>query len=131
MRSPERVLTEDDFKIYNVNGEVFIFDDQHDLDYSQCQVTWINPIFLVNDTGDAIGTAVLELVGTKLLAELMMDYQTPERLSIETKGMPYFPHLIHESVVTEGDAGKYVSEMTIEKLMLSIYPVSDLRIEAL
>jgi hypothetical protein len=132
---PERIITEEDAKIFTVQSTVFVFDDQRQRqmagDWTDCKVEFVNPVTVLNAEDKIIGCANLELVGKELVATFSLDASTPERLDIETGAIKLFPFLHSQ---TECACTDYVNKFTktlIQSIQLTPNRVNDDRIECL
>lgn len=79
----ERVITPETGRTYRMKGVLMEFDG------NVPQLVAGTPVETLNDSGGLIGYATVYVDGNKLLAEIDIDYQTPERLLIETGELLY------------------------------------------
>lgn len=99
-----------------------------------------NPIPVRNDDGRDIGYADVFLRNGRLVADLSLDYATPERLASETRtGLQYFPHVKGIIDVDDGPdwsldlygKRKTVRALTVLSIKLLPFPTEDVRLDSL
>lgn len=129
---PDKVYNSDEIKIFNVKADIMYCDDWsgREEDYTDCNVIFNNPVPILNDNYKVIGSAVLDFNGHILSADIFLDYATPERLNIETKSVPLFPHIDYLANIEVSDKPK-VTDYEVTSIMLSMYPPEDTRIFSL
>jgi hypothetical protein len=90
----DRVFTQEETRVFRRNTVL--------MPYRQ-GLTWVNPVPIFGDQGKIIGFAALtrvwRITGDVLLASLAFDYQTPERLDVETGARRLYAH---PQVVNDG-----------------------------
>jgi hypothetical protein len=103
-----RVINGNDVKTYTIKTEVFIFDNEHQLErranFEHCKIVCEPVVSVIGDAGNIIGCATLHKEGKSIYAELFIDYETPERLDLEIEGKRLYPHL-HGHYVTSPSHG--------------------------
>lgn len=134
----EKVVTEETGKTFDFKADVFYFDDinlkTRKVNYSNCEVIFKNPLPVYS--GDkVIGSATVELAssldGKVLEAEFFLDNATPERLDIETKSIPLYPHLDCYCEVIASKGVNIANKMFIKGIMLTLHRTLDDRIKQL
>ncbi|SRR5216683_1185390 len=119
----DRVIDESDGKTYHIMTDVYFFDN---LDYPKVLLNYENPIKVFSE-GKLIGWANVNLGHDRLVADIFIDYATPERLDLENHSFALYPHLMyvfHDTVVEDGSIWK----MNIYNIILSLHPTEDKRI---
>lgn len=128
-----KVFTEENAKTYTFKADVFRLDDENQLarrhDYTDCKLQYSSPTRVFNDNGKLIGSVLLEVQGNALVGEFFLDYATPERLNIETRSMPLYPHLDSYCEVAQVGHLTKATLMTISGVILGMSPTLDQRIE--
>ncbi len=124
----ERVITEDSAKTFNITGDLFILDSLGGIDYTKSKVIINNPVPVFNDEKKLIGSAVVNVEGHVISSELFLDYSTPERLNIETKSTPMYPHMDCSSSGIYVGSVAVCEELKVESVTLLLSPTEDDRI---
>lgn len=145
----DRVIDETNARTFDMLGvEVLILDNQTDGDneiFEGCEVLFENPVPIFRSGPSresfdlAIGTASLYLEGKRVMADMFLAYDTPERLSIEA-GEKLYPAVegsrleLDMSKATLDSSGIIslgplsITKICVRALVLSISPNSDPRI---
>lgn len=126
--SEDRIFTDEDAKTFTKNVEVFIFDTHNVVDYTGCLVTYDSTVPLKNDDGKIIGSAVLSMDHNILVADMFIDYSTPERLNIETGSIPVYPHLEFEPELEVERGSHKATKVHVVGISLSMFQPQDNRI---
>lgn len=132
----ERVIVQDEVKLYRARAILAYLDSPYH-DYSDAVIAIENPLPVINDMGQLIGHAHAELVGNRIVAEVAIEYSSPERLVAETRqGVRHYPRIVgveHCKLVgqpfidTHGDK-TYIVALTIEGITLSERASTDKRL---
>lgn len=134
----ERVITQEDARLYRAKAILAYLDDSS-LDFSKATITTEgNLVPIESEDGKLLGYASVDLVNNRLLAEVAIDYATPERLSAEMReGLRYYPRIRGSIQVLDGvfvditPIKAQVQYLEILKLVLSTERPSDPRLQAL
>lgn len=127
----DKVYTEQDTKTYNVVADVFYLDKKKNKNFKECSVLVENPVHVRNDENQIIGSAVIYVENHVVIADITLDYSTPERLNIETKSMPVYPKMAYEA---EGVAFKdeiLFTKLIVKGIRLELTPNEDIQVSAL
>ncbi len=127
----ERVITEENAKTFQVSTELFILDKIGDYDFTNCKVEFSNPVPVKNSSGTVIGSAVVSVEHSFVHAEVFLDYSTPERLDIQTKATPVYPHLDYNLDGVFKENTVVYEKMYVKAIELRLEPSNDPRIPAL
>jgi hypothetical protein len=92
----DRVITQEDTRLYDVEGVVF--------ELNASNIIFNNPVKLVGDDGNAIGYVTLYFDSGKVRAKAYFDYCTPERLNLENGEAMYLMATRPRIVVDVGDS---------------------------
>src|SRR4051812_12419598 len=98
----ERVMTEDDASLVELKDRTIAILD---LRYSKVVLHVDNPVAVLNEQNDVIGTVVLELHPNRcVVGTFFLNRNTPEVFEIEQKVRNSWPHLVggERAVVVEG-----------------------------
>lgn len=136
----ERIYFENDVKIYQTKA-ILSYLNSPFLEFSRnTRYLILNPIPVHNDDGKEIGFADVFLINNRLVANISLDYATPERLASETKeGLQYYPHVkgileLEEEMEWRLDLyGKRKKVLGLEILSIKLlpYPTEDPRLDSL
>jgi len=131
----DRVITEDTAKTFNVIGALLNLDRHSypDCDLSHAKVIVTNiPVPVFDPDGRQIGAANVYQTDTQVLADCTIDYNTPERLDIETGSRPVFAYGLGDVRGTENEFGiLFAKEVVIGSVQLLNDPPYDKRIRKL
>lgn len=122
---PVKIIDQESAKIFNVKADVFYLDKL----FEDCLVILENPVPVNNDEGKVIGSAALDVVNKTIIADIFLDYSTPERFDIETGAVKWYPDL--GGYVTGDPKLKKPIQFYIKNIMLSKTHVKDDRIKSL
>jgi hypothetical protein len=77
-----------DPKTFSFRGVVLELKDGF-YDYSKCKFVFHNPTAVKSQDGDLLGYAHVSRSGHKIIADISIDYSTPERLDLQTNQKLY------------------------------------------
>jgi hypothetical protein len=128
-----RVIDGNEVKLYRESAIIAYLDGE----YEDSKFTSENPTRIVNDDGKMIGYANVRLQNRKIVADLAIDYSTPERLAAETRdGVRHYVRVqghISMNAVDERDLVDFPRHIKktvhIHALFLTINRSSDPRIQ--
>lgn len=128
----QKVITEESGKVFNFESDLFFLDHHGDVDYSNCKLSWSNPVKVFDGSHRLIGSANISVNHGRVVGRFSIDYSTPERLNIQTR-TPTYPHIEQGgSVRVENPYGAFnMDYMEIDGIILSLTPTEDSRIEAI
>jgi len=109
-------------------------------DFTNCLLEVNNPVPVKNDENKTIGFGMVQIKNGKLIADLAIDYHTPERLSAEIQdGVPYWAHVTGKLSLCKSynlsnmldffGAKQTVSIIAISSVVLSTQKPKDHRIQ--
>ncbi len=128
----DRVIDDESGKTYKFKTDVFILDDAQQLirkiKFAKCKVIYTNPVKVFNDSNTLIGSAVLDIEDNVVTAEVFLDYSTPERLNIETRSIPLYPHLESYADTFPEAQGNRATRLIVSSIILGTSPTPDTRI---
>lgn len=118
--------------VFQLKGEIMLLDDGNipaNGDRTKCKVSFENPVSVFSDDGRLLGAARLYQEGKALMAEMFLDYATPERLDIEN-GVKYYLWNNGHDTVTGAKIGNHlvILSSNIQSLMLQKHAPNDKRI---
>ena len=119
----ERVIDVDSGKIFQIKADVLHRTSSLFLN-KQTVIEYESQVPVHNDSNGIIGFAALSQEKDAIVAEIYLDSATPERLSLETDGLKFWPHInIHPSF--------YPDTIRIASLCLLSKPTDDSTIQAI
>lgn len=129
-----RVIEQDEVKLYRETAIVAYLDGE----YEGLTVVDSNPTFVVDEDGRQLGSANIRIQNRKLVADIAIDYGTPERLAAETRdGVRHYVR-VRGGVVIPTTYGNLVTfaqhtkkVLAVHTLVLSTQRSEDPRIQAL
>lgn len=83
MSEIDAVYLADEIKLFRLRGELFDMGSPFH-DWSETKMQTAYPVPVRNDEYEIIGSAAVYADGTSLVADIVIDYQCPERLDIQT-----------------------------------------------
>jgi hypothetical protein len=85
----DRVIEQDTVRLYR--ARVTLLESNEDILLGEAKIEYLNPLPVLDDTGRAIGGASISSDGDRVVADLVFDYASPERLDIESD-IPVYAH---------------------------------------
>lgn len=134
----EKVYTQEETRLYRCRAILAFLDDSSVFDMNDSVVSSRDtPIPVENDDGKLLGFATIEVVGDRLLADIAIDYSTPERLVAETRdGERHFARIvgtlfIEDAVFVDVQPSLIkAQELQVDKIVLSTKRPPDARLQA-
>lgn len=126
-----RVVTQEDVKLYRERTILAYLEGATAI----AALFADNPVPVESDDGKLIGTANVSIQNSKLIAELVIDYATPERLNAENRdGVRHWARIVGMLCTQPSMAFVDVSRpsltLTVDKLVLSTHRPADGRLLA-
>jgi hypothetical protein len=131
----EVTVVDDNTKTYEVKAVLMFLDDKGERKRLGCEVEFENPVDVLDEEGNLLGAATLNVDGKVLEAQMFIDYHTPTRLNIETKAKKLYVHMRGAAEVANGVDGpkqprRYV-RVNVWELVINADKPDDDRLESL
>lgn len=132
----EKVIKQEDTRLLRVRAVVGTFRSEV-FDYDRAELIVTNPVEVVSEDGESLGWASVYLDGMRVIADMVLDYATPERLSYENgeslyaqaQGTMDFNVLDFEQRGTLDFSGRpyrvRVLDVTVLKVVVTAKPTDD------
>lgn len=119
-----RVLDETNTRTVKVTARIFTLDNSWNPDthFLGTKLVVNNPVSVLDDSSNAIGSADVYQKGNAVFADLFLDYNTPVRLDIEAGSTSIYPYPLGSIEATvEGDVEK-AALLSVRHILLDAGP---------
>lgn len=142
---PEVTVTVEDAtpvapKTFSVVADLWYLDSDNMIervfDYTDCNLVAENPVAVKDESGKVIGSAVVSVedklgTGRTVTADITIDYQTPERLTIEAGSSQLFPLFDSYNDVEITAHYKKAINLHVQSITIGSFAPRDNRVPAL
>lgn len=127
-----RVIDGNTVKTFKFSADLWFLDNQENFggyNWEEAKVNFQNPVPVYSDNDCLIGSVNIYLEDSILVGDFIIDYSTPERLTMETSRGTYYPDLDYTcDFYDDGSDNLKVTNMYISGVKLGLFPTSDDRV---
>ncbi len=128
----EKVIDSNSTKTFNVKSDLFYLDDDRGytrvVSFKGTKLKIPNPLPVRNNSQEVIGAGALEVQNNVVVADIFLDYFTPERLTLETDSQKLWPHLVGYYTVIAHENRTIAVLFYVQAIDLMPHPTNDDRV---